>query len=111
MMGPTGSAPAKIIFFDKAGKPLGLGSTQFLPLFLDWMPIDAKVFWFIERRSGDPNATHMLFYSQGEQRLVAINEPLHTFTYKELQERENGLEQRTQDYIDASGFSRVPRNQ
>lgn len=106
-----GTTPAKITFFDKDGKPCGLGSSQFLPDYLDWMPIEVKVFWFIERGSGDPNATHMLFHSQGEQRLVAITTPLRQMTFKELQEQDNGSEGRVQDFIDRGGYSRVPRNQ
>lgn len=107
----SSGAPAKITFFGADGKTVGHGSSQFLPDFLDWMPVEAKVFWFTERGSGPPDATHMLFFSQGEQRLVEITTPLRQLMFKELQEREHGLEDRTQDFIDRHGYSRVPRNQ
>lgn len=102
---------AKITFFDATGKPCGLGANQFLPTYLDWMPIEVKVFWFLERGSGNPDATRMLFHSQGEQRLVDIPTPLRILTLKELQEKDNGIEGRVQDFIDQGGWSRVPRNQ
>lgn len=105
--------PGNVKYFDlnDGGKLSGLGAYFFMPTFLDWMPIEAKIFWFLDIGDGNPNATHMLFVSQGEQRLVEINKPLRTLTHTERQEQENGSQERTSRWIDEQGLSRSPRNQ
>lgn len=111
MTATRGNVTAKATFFDKDGGEAGPAIHTFLPIYLDWMPIEVKVFWFITVGNGPPEAVNMLFHSQGEQRLVKINKPLQRMSYKELKEQENGLEALIQEYIQRNGFSRVPRNQ
>lgn len=105
------STMAQITSFGADGRQVGIGASLFLPDYLDWMPIEVKVFWFLERGYGEPDATHLLFNSQGEQRLVPVTRPLRDMKYTELQEQEHGLFERVQSFIDREGFSRVPRNQ
>lgn len=105
------SANVKYYDLNNGGRIVGHGSSFFLPHYLDWMPIEAKVFWFLAVGDGHPDATHLVFVSQGEHRLVKLDTPLRNLNYKERQEQEHGLEQRTQDWIDEQGISRSPRNQ
>ncbi len=105
-------AKAQITFFDEEGDPTGLtGVHQYLPDFLDWMPIKAKIFWFLQRGMGDPRARIMLFSSQGEQRIALIETPLQQFDQRQLKERENDLEILVSEFCRREGISRTPRNQ
>lgn len=106
-----GSVFAVPTYFDKDGKPVGHGVQFFLPDYLDWMPIEVKIYWFIERGFGTPEAKWVLFSSQGEQRLIELNEPLQNMDLKELKDQENGLESKINEYIEREGISRTPRNQ
>lgn len=82
-----------------------------LPDFLDWMPINVKMFWFRELGRGDPATRYVLFRSQGEQRLYVIDQPLRSYTFHEYQEKTSGLENTVQNWVDEQGISRQPRNQ
>lgn len=104
------SAFAKFFHFDEDGKVVEAGTVT-LPSYLDWMPIDPKAYWFLQRGYGSPQATHTLFESQGERLLLSVNKSLSFFNHKEMKERENGIEERVQRYIDENGISRDPRNQ
>ena len=90
---------------------VGISDKISLPDYLDWLPIEVKVFWFFERGLGEPLAKWVLFKSQGEQMLFPIQTPLRQLKLKQLQENENGLEAKVNRYIDENGFSRTPRNQ
>lgn len=105
------AAKADLTYYDRNGKPVGVGGSLYLPNYLDWIPIEAKVFWFLERGYGDPRATHALLISQGEQRLVTITEPMRDMKHSELLEKEHGLEDRVNEYCSLQGISRTPRNQ
>lgn len=96
--------------FDNVGKPTG-GGQMFLPDYLDWLPIEVKVFWFLHRGYGEPEAVHVLFISQGERRLVTIETPLQLCDLKTLQEKDNGIEEHVNRFISEKGYSRKPRNQ
>ena len=104
------SVIARVTFYDGRGCPVGMSSQFFLPEKLDWMPIDVKVFWFLDRGYGEPDATHVLFVSQGEQRLITLGSPL-SYNRETLKEREHGYEERIEQFITESGFCRTPRNQ
>ena len=105
------AAKADLTYFDRDGKPVGNGGSLYLPDYLDWLPIEAKVFWFLTRGYGNHEATHALLVSQGEQRLVTITEPLRDMKYTELLEKQNGLEDLVIEYCSREGISRTPRNQ
>jgi len=105
------SATAVIRPFGQDGKPTSLGESLHLPDYLDWMPIELKVFWYLERGFGDPNATHLLFETQGEQLLVPVTQTLRKITYKEMKEQEDGIREAVERYAREQGISRVPRNQ
>lgn len=98
-------------YYDEDGRAVGNGGNLFLPPYLDWMPIEVKVFWFLQRCFGEPRAKRVLFKSQGEQRLVEIKEPLRQMKHTELKEIEDGLWSKVDEYIAREGFSRTPRNQ
>lgn len=104
------TAFAKFTHFDDAGTVIDAGTVG-LPLYLDWMPIAPKAYWFAERGYGHPDATHTLFESQGERCLMSVNKPLSYLKSTELKERENGIEERVNRYIEENGICRTPRNQ
>ena len=104
------SAFAKFFHFGEDGKIVDAGTVG-LPLFLDWMPIEPKAHWFILRGYGPPEATHTLFESQGERVLLSVNKSLSLFNHMEMKERNDGIEERVNRYIEENGISRDPRNQ
>lgn len=97
-------------FFGPDGKSIG-GTQLYLPPYLDWMPIELKTYWFLERGLGEPAATHVLLSSQGEQQLSPITSPLRNMQYTELMENENGLESKVDEYAERNRINRTPRNQ
>ena len=101
---------AKTMDFDEHGVVLDAGTVT-LPEYLDWMPISTKTFWFLDRGYGHPDATHTLFESQGERRLLSVNKSLSYLNHQELKERQNGIEERVNRFVEANGISRTPRNQ
>ena len=106
-------ALARITFFGKDGKSTGIGGQLFLPDYLDWLPIELKMFWFLKRRFGSPEATHVLMISQDEAMLGTVPEeyPLRELTLKELKDIDNGLESTVKEFARQNGISRNPRNQ
>lgn len=82
-----------------------------LPEYLDWMPIEVKIFWFTERGDGEPEASYLLFTSQGEQQIVPLEKPLRRLDYSQIKEKDIDLEERTERWIERQGISRTPRNQ
>lgn len=104
------SAFAKFIHFCEDGKVLEAGTVT-LPSYLDWMPIAPKAFWFTDRGYGHPDATHTLFESQGERVLLSVNKSLSFMQHTELKERQNGIEERVNRFIEENGICRTPRNQ
>lgn len=106
----TSAVMAQIEEWDETGTFLGM-QNLFLPEYLDWMPIAAKMFWFTTLGRGDPLTKYALFRSQGEQRLYVIDQPLRPLTYQEYKEISSGLESTVQSWIDEQGISRTPRNQ
>ncbi len=106
-----GTTFIKPTFFDAKGKVCGTNTQMYLPEYLDWMPIELKAFWMTARGYGDPEAKAVLLQSQGEQLLVILDKPLRHLTHKELQETDNGLESRCEEFARNSGISRTPRNQ
>ena len=101
---------ARFTHFGSDGNVLESGQVS-LPAYLDWMPIPAKVFWYLQRGYGHPDATHTLLESQGELRLLGVTGTLNHLTLKQLKENENGIEERVDQYIEERGISRTPRNQ
>ena len=103
---------AKVTLFDENGNPDGISSRDmFLPDYLDWIPIEAKIFWFLKRGLGDPRARMMLFQSQGEQRISLIDPPLQELTFKQLKDIDNELENQVEEFCTREGIDRTPRNQ
>lgn len=101
---------ANISSFNEKGDLIDAGMVT-LPDYLDWMPIAPKVFWFRDRGYGHPDATHVLFESQGERYLLSVNKSLSFLKHTEIKEREHGIEKRVQRYIEENGICRTPRNQ
>lgn len=101
---------AEVQEFNSDGHPCGAGQ-MFLPDYLDWLPIDVKVFWFTERGYGNPKASQVLFISQGERHLITLPRPLQLCDYKQLQEIDSELENKVDRFILENGYSRKPRNQ
>lgn len=95
--------------YDEDGKYVG-GNQGFLPSYLDWMPIEAKVFWFKYIGMGPDTTKYALFESQGEQKLIR-DISLKNLTYKQYKEISDGAERHVQEFIDSEGISRTPRNQ
>lgn len=106
-----GTTFIKPTFFDEKGKAIGASTNTHCPPYMDWMPIELKAFWFVNRGYGEPRAKHVLLQSQGEQLLVPIPTPLQHLDFKTLQEIDNGLEDKCDEYARKNGISRVPRNQ
>lgn len=106
-----GTTFIKPTFFGEGGRTVGAPSSVFLPPYLDWMPIELKAFWFVTRGHGDPRAKHALLQSQGEQLLVELTTPLQDHKFSALQEIDNGLEERCDEFARERGISRTPRNQ
>jgi len=104
------SCKAQCMYFDEDGALIET-SSFFVPDYLDWMPIAPKIEWFLIRGYGPPHATHTLFQSQGEVRLLSVNQSLSYLKHDELKERENGIKERIDQYITENGISRAPRNQ
>ena len=106
-------ALARITFFGEDGKTTGIGSQLFLPDYLDWLPIELKMFWFLTRRYGAPTAKHVLMTSQDEAMLGTVppEYPLRELTLKELKEADHGLESTVKEFARQHGISRTPRNQ
>lgn len=103
-------AKAEFQAFDEDGKVCE-GGGLYLPAYLDWMPIRAKTFWYQARGLGHPEAKYVLFISQGERRLVILDNPLQHLNHHQLKENEHGLEQAVWDFCTRHGISRAPRNQ
>lgn len=86
------------------------GGQGYMPDSLDWMPIEAKAFWFRYMSMGDPRTEYALLESQGEQRLLT-GVSLENLDHKSYKEKLNGSEAAVHDFIDREGISRTPRNQ
>lgn len=104
---------SKIEYYGENGKLVGSGVNLHTPHYLDWMPIELKMFWFLSRGYGAPATKQVLMTSQGERMLGTVPEekPLRELHFTELQEIDNGLEQAVDEYARDNGIKRTPRNQ
>lgn len=100
---------AEFKHFDADGSFIEGGQLR-LPDSLDWLDIRVKAHYYKLRGAGSPRTEFVLLGSQGQQHVI-YKPNLEGLDYRQLEDKEHGIQSEIEDFIKRGGHSKVPRNQ